>query len=89
MHVPSLRVPRLHVRHRHAAPALARTEEQHQLRVARSVEAFVALATVLLVALWTLSLAGYTDADWWPAIVILTVALVGAVGAWLSFWVDR
>ncbi len=89
MHVPSLHVPRLHVGRRHAALSSARTEEQHQLRVARSVAVFVALATVLLVALWTLSLAGYADADWWPAIVILAVAVVGAVGAWLSFWVDR
>jgi cytochrome bd-type quinol oxidase subunit 2 len=89
MHVPSLHVSRLHVRHRHAASTSARTEEQHQLRVARSVAAFVALATVLLVALWTLSLAGYTEAEWWPAVVILAIAVVGAVGAWLSFWVDR
>jgi cytochrome bd-type quinol oxidase subunit 2 len=89
MHVPSLHVPRLHVRHRHATSTSARTEEQHQLRVARSVAAFVALATVLLVALWTLSLAGYTEAEWWPAVVILAIAVVGAVGAWLSFWVDR
>jgi hypothetical protein len=89
MHVPSLHLPRLHVPHRHAAPAPARTEEEHGLRVARSVAAFLVLATVLLVGLWTLSLAGYADAEWWPVIVILAIAVVAAVGAWLSFWLDR
>ena len=38
---------------------------------------------------WTLAALGYADAGWWPALVILTITTVAALGAWLTFWLDR
>ena len=98
MHVPSLHVPSLHGRriaalvpHRHgAAPTTPdRASEEQGVRVTRAVIGLVIVSTVLFFALWTLAALGYADAGWWPALVILTITTVAALGAWLTFWLDR
>lgn len=94
MHIPTVHLPRVHVPHRHAGRVVARShaarsEEEHGLRVARSIAVFLVLSTVLFVGLWTLALTGSTEAGWWPAVVILAVSVVAAVGLWLTYWLDR
>jgi len=91
VHVPALHVPTLH-RHRSAARSSATpgpAQGERGVRAGRGVTALVAVATGLFGALWTLTAFGYADASWWPVVVILAISAVAALGAWLTYWIDR
>lgn len=89
MHVPSLHAPGfVHRRHRRtearaAAPERAHGSSMPDTSTTRWVTGLIALATGLLLLLWTLGALGYADTDWWNVLAILAIAVVAAFGAWI------